>query len=232
MAYGVGPNLVRDGLVLYLDAANPKSYPGSGTQWSDLTGSGNNGTLVNGVGYTSDNGGAMVFDGVNDYISVGNVGANTTKTVVCWFSMSNVNTNMSLFGFGTQQSNTQNVYMWGGDNNGAFGFNNWNSDSWGYSGGENEIKNLGFFQVVAEFNFLDYTKHKLWINGQGKSISNVRGTNIQRTQSNNFGIGYNGWNTSNQIWNGNISLIKVYDRILTTQEIQQNFNATRGRFGL
>ena len=62
------PNsIIDDGLVLYLDAANTKSYPGSGTTWTDLSGNGNNGTLENGVGYNSGNGGSLVFDGVDDY---------------------------------------------------------------------------------------------------------------------------------------------------------------------
>jgi prepilin-type N-terminal cleavage/methylation domain len=57
--------LVTDGLVLHLDAADPKSYPGTGATWYDLTGD-SNGTLLNGVGYSSNNKGALTFDGVND----------------------------------------------------------------------------------------------------------------------------------------------------------------------
>jgi hypothetical protein len=63
MATFTGPNVVSQGLVLALDAGNSKSYPGSGTTWSDLSGNGNNGTLVNGVGYNSSNLGSLVFDG-------------------------------------------------------------------------------------------------------------------------------------------------------------------------
>jgi hypothetical protein len=109
MGFFRGPNIVRDGLVLALDAASPRSYPGSGTTWYDLSGNGNNGTLVNST--FSNN--VIQFDGTNDYVSVGNVGSNSIKTVICWFSMNNVNTNMALFGFGTAASNTQDVYMWG-----------------------------------------------------------------------------------------------------------------------
>jgi hypothetical protein len=54
MAISYNPRIVTDGLVLALDAGNPKSYPGSGTTWTDLSGNGNNGTLVNGVGYNSE----------------------------------------------------------------------------------------------------------------------------------------------------------------------------------
>jgi hypothetical protein len=67
MALSHSPSIVTDGLVLCLDAGNPKSYPGSGTTWTDLSGNGNNGTLVNGVGYSGDNLGSLSFDGVNDY---------------------------------------------------------------------------------------------------------------------------------------------------------------------
>ena len=221
-------NIVTDGLVLYLDAGFTCSYPKSNTTWYDLSGNGNDGTLVNAT--FSNN--TIQFDGTNDYVIVGNVGSNSVKTVVCWFSMNNVNTNMALFGFGTVNTNTQDIYMWAGNDNGPFGFNHWNSDSWGYAGGEDDIKNKGFFQVIAEFNFSDYTNNRLWINGVSKTLSNQKGTNIQRTQSNNFGIGYNGWNTGSQTWNGSITSILVYDRAFTDSEVLQNYNAQKSRFGI
>jgi len=68
-----GPNIITDGLVLALDAANPRSYPGTGTSWNDLSGNGNNGTLVNGPTFNSDNNGSIVFDGVDDYINISNI---------------------------------------------------------------------------------------------------------------------------------------------------------------
>ena len=65
-------HIVTDGLVLALDAANAKSYPGSGTTWSDLSGNRNTGTLTNGPTFNSGNGGGIVFDGVDDYVDCGN----------------------------------------------------------------------------------------------------------------------------------------------------------------
>ena len=65
-----GPEIAESGLVLALDAGNLKSYPGSGTTWTDLSGGGNTGTLTNGPTYSSANGGSLVFDGTNDYISL------------------------------------------------------------------------------------------------------------------------------------------------------------------
>ena len=88
MALSHSPSIVTDGLVLCLDAGNPKSYPGSGTTWTDLSGNGNNGTLVNGVGYDSDNGGSLSFDGVNDYVTLGTPalmnGVQVPLTICLW----------------------------------------------------------------------------------------------------------------------------------------------------
>ena len=72
MAINVRPSIVTSGLVLNLDAANMKSYPRSGTTWRDLSGLGNNGTLTNGPTFNSQNGGSIVFDGVDDYASINN----------------------------------------------------------------------------------------------------------------------------------------------------------------
>ena len=74
MAFFNSPNIILNGLVLALDAANPRSYPGSGTTWTDISGGNRNGTLINGVGYSSNYKGILLFDGTNDYITVPNTG--------------------------------------------------------------------------------------------------------------------------------------------------------------
>ena len=66
------PPIVTDGLVLYLDAANTKSYPTTGTTWNDLLGAISGGTLINGPTFNSANGGSIVFDGVDDYFQAFN----------------------------------------------------------------------------------------------------------------------------------------------------------------
>ena len=73
MSNQYGPRIVTNGLVLCLDAGNNKSYPGSGTVWNDLSGNNFNGILTNGPTYSPSSGGGIVFDGVNDYISLGSV---------------------------------------------------------------------------------------------------------------------------------------------------------------
>jgi len=79
------PRIITDGLVLCLDAGNPKSYPGSGTTWTDLSGNGNNGTLTNGPTYNSGNLGSLVFDGVNDYVNLGDLDLPAPFTLSIWF---------------------------------------------------------------------------------------------------------------------------------------------------
>ena len=71
MATKYSPKIITNGLVLSLDAANNKSYPRSGTTWTDLSGNNNTGTLTNGPTFNAGNQGSIVFDGVDDYISGG-----------------------------------------------------------------------------------------------------------------------------------------------------------------
>ena len=68
-----GPNVVYNGLVLYLDAANNKSYVSGSTSWNDLTSNQNVGTLTNGPTFNTGSGGSIVFDGVDDYVDCGNI---------------------------------------------------------------------------------------------------------------------------------------------------------------
>jgi hypothetical protein len=99
MAFHCGPrqkSIVTDGLVLSLDAGNANSYPGTGTNWADLSGNGLNGTLVNGPTYNSANLGSIVFDGTNDHVTVANnslLNPTTTISVAAYFNISSFGIN-------------------------------------------------------------------------------------------------------------------------------------------
>ena len=84
MGIAYNPRVVTDGLVLCLDAGNVKSYPGSGTTWTDLSGKGNTGTLTNGPTYSSANGGSIVFDGVDDRVSGTSFNTGQNFTINAW----------------------------------------------------------------------------------------------------------------------------------------------------
>ena len=109
MALAHSPHIVRDCLVLYLDAANTKSYPGSGTAMTDMSGKGNHGTLTNGPTFSSDNNGSIVLDGTNDYISTINLSSFTTFTIQMWI-------------FDSRSSGSMDILTYNGDS-GSFTFN-------------------------------------------------------------------------------------------------------------
>jgi hypothetical protein len=93
------PSIITSGLLTHLDAANIASYSGSGTTWTDLSGNSRNGTLINGVSYNSSNGGTLVFDGINDYVTATTVTKsllNRSFTMSLWFNSSS-SSNMGLF---------------------------------------------------------------------------------------------------------------------------------------
>ena len=93
MAGSAGPDLVQNGLVLALDAADKLSYLGTGTVWYDLSGNANTGTLTNGPTFSQANGGAIVFDGVDDYVNIpynSIFNSSTTFTVDFWFKSNNI----------------------------------------------------------------------------------------------------------------------------------------------
>ena len=229
--------IVTSGLVVHLDAGNSNSYPGSGTTWTDLTGNGNNGTLVNGVGFDSDNGGSLSFDGVNDYVQVSNnngfgeVSTTPTITLEGWANVAR----KPPTGFDVQQ---------------FFGFRNQSNFDFYFAlidtGGadvttEARIRtasllwdiNVSYISYFNKWTYICFvanvTRTDLYFNGNLVG-SNTSVTGSFGSTSGNFRIGLSPQN----IWPtlGNISSVKVYNRALSASEVQQNFNALRGRFSI
>jgi hypothetical protein len=128
-------NIVTNGLVLNLDAANPRSYepPFNGTVWNDLSGNGNNGTLVNGPVFSGSNGGFLRFDGTNDYADLPfNNRSSTVNTVEMFFRWRS--------GIGGMFMGFQNYTIW--TDNGYLGFNTGASDVYGISSTQVNSLNL------------------------------------------------------------------------------------------
>jgi hypothetical protein len=218
MAFGRGPSIVKDGLVLYLDAANVKSYTGSGTTWGDLSGNGNNGTLVNGPTFNSSNSGSIDFDGSNDWCQVSSLSLSTTSyTKIAWFN---------------PDTSTNNIISGGGDGQHAFwmggtsttlqaGHNGlWSTVS--YSPGS-MIGNWWFGAV--SFNIS--TGWKLYLNGQ---LVDTDASTTTFTGGTSVRIGAYG--DAANLFNGRISISQIYNKVLSDSEVLQNYNATKGRYGL
>ena len=231
MSFNYSPRIITDGLVLYLDAANKKSYPGSGTAWNDLTRNGNNGTLTNGPTFNSSNLGSIVFDGTNDYVSVSDNATlnNLNGSISIWF---NNNGTYGVSGSGT--SEIIGKHTAGGSFNG-YGINITNTNVFAYvkntstnyftfTGG-NIVNNKWYNATIT------YTNNgNLLLYNNGILVGN-RALGTLTTNSDPLRIGY----ANDPYWepfNGNISLSMVYNRVLTNDEIIQNYNALKGRFDL
>jgi uncharacterized protein (TIGR02145 family) len=213
--------IITSGLVLYLDAGNTSYYPGSGTTWTDLSSSGNNGTLTNGPTYSSSNGGSIVFDGGNDFISFSTGLPSTDNlTYEAWVNPSVLNglrvilmpdnwiasstaiefdgnlLQFALYG----ESDKYSTY--------TFNTNNWYQIAVVYS---KSAKTISFY-----------------VNG---SLTNTENYNNPSTVSNTT-LKMGAWDGSSRFFNGNIGQIRIYNRALTAAEILQNYNALRPRFAI
>lgn len=214
------PPTVTNGLVLHLDAGNPASYPGTGTTWFDLSGNNNNGTLINGVGYNSANGGSLVFDGVNDYVSIPNfspLASSPAGTISNW----------------SYVRQSKGYHFWG---NLIFLVEIQSSQTYRLRFNLN-----GDWREQYFINFPLNIYHKLDITWDG--ITTRMYINAQEVLSSTIDSSFSTFsNTTNQTLeiskrddnysNVDIAQTFIYNRALTSEEIQQNFNATRGRFGL
>jgi hypothetical protein len=211
------PVPVTAGLRLSLDANNPSSYPGTGNTWFDLSGNSFNGTLVNGASYNSANGGSIAFDGSNDYVDLPYQllsNDNTDFTVEVWFKFPAANTSGTLFAnypAGNFQVYSTNLST----------FNLWLNNSSAISS-VTTTANIGCIvaQRVSNNNLKLYLNNSLI--STGNSTASIGPAS--------FRLGINTINT--EVFGGRIYNVKVYNRALTTQELTQNFDALRIRYGL
>jgi len=218
-----GWGIVTDNLLINLDAANTQSYPGSGTTWNDISGNGNNGTLINGPTFNSSNGGSIVFDGVDDIVTTTYVSTNT-YTFSAWFKTNVVSSGYrniisipsSNYALILLDANTSNLGFWAPDNT----LNGSNLSTPTIS--TNTWYNVVF---VREGNSIT-GGYKAYLNGILYGNANTV------TWSTTEGLSVGGRADAPQPLNGNISQVLIYNRALSSNEITQNFNALKGRFGL
>jgi hypothetical protein len=222
MAYQNGPKIITDGLVMYLDAGNPKSYPGSGTLWTDLTRNGNNGTLTNGPTFNSENGGGIVFDGSNDYVLT-NYSANPSEIT---FELVVKPLNIST---GTEKSF---LGKFDGSQYFSIGLQSADSSIYRVGNGGGTIDSNFIPANTSSFYSITVTNTSgarlIYVNGDLKN-----GSAATATPSNVAGALYIG-SVGGAFWYAAFALysLKVYNRILSASEILQNYNATKGRFKL
>ena len=251
--------IVKDGLVLCLDAANTKSYPKSGTSWYDLSRNNNTGTLTNGPTFSSANSGNIVFDGIDDYVlgsTISSISGNASRTVSIWVK-SAAAANVPLFDIGTTGAinqahqlylaylnsvgssppvNNGGIYIafWGNDifyplNYTSLFDGNWHYIAYSYNSATTTL------QLCVDGNFGNTAylwNSSTWTTFSSQPFSLATSLN---TVNNQYYVGY----TRSQLWsagtsygNSSVSSLLLHNRALSSSEILQNYNATRTRFGI
>jgi hypothetical protein len=245
MAFNYSPKIVTDGLVLYLDAANPNSYVSGSTTWRDISRSGINGTLTNGPTFSSANGGSIVFDGVNDYVNLGdNYGFNNaTFSYGGWFYF-NGNSQDGVF-LAKRNDSPFNQYNMAISNNATIGGNGTkltcfaNPDPGTTGAGsfmtfnyELASRGAGWYYAIVVIN---NNNQFLYVNGQSvlSSTRNYLGGTFLVPNKNLYIGATNVSNNPAGFWKSSfISQVQLYNRALSATEVLQNYNATKTRFGL
>ena len=209
--------IVTSGLTLLFDAGFTPSYPKSGTSWTDLSFSGNNATLYSGPTYNSSNGGSVVFDGTDDFCLAGpGLAITGNLTVTAWVrptsfaNQGNIVSKTANFGYRMRFQSTGTFWMYSNGNTitspSAYTINNW-------------------FHTVGVFSS---TGLRMYING---SLVQSNGTAFSPSYSaGSFIVG--AFSSTQELFQGRIANVSVYNRALSATEVLQNFNAQKSRFGL
>lgn len=235
MGFYRGPNLVTDGLVLNLDAGNTKSYPGSGTVWRDLSGNNNSGSLVNGPTFSSTNYGSIVFDGVDDYVNLGN------STSITTFSQLTVNAWVNPYSF-PAAFNQGRVIIRGNDSYILYWYANSSnaSDNKLYFYSPDIEPNLASAVGYLTSNFTTNTIYNICGTYNGSSTNLYINGSVVATSTGKSGVITGSLNISigstsagdGYYLQGAVHNIQLYNRALSASEIQQNYNAQKSRFNL
>jgi hypothetical protein len=219
-----GAPVVDTSLQLWLDAGQTASYSGSGATWTDLSGASNNGTLLNSPTYSSVNGGgALTFNGTNQYVNMSTLASSTFTSVTLntWVNVSNLATGGSLitkelcYKYRINLDGTVGLLV---SSNGTSWTISTTFPAYTYTAGTW----VNVVLTVSGTNILGY------INGVQK-YSNGSGFALG-TNANPFQIG--AYSTTGEPLTGSVSAAMVYNRALTADEVTTNFNALRNRYGI
>ena len=228
------PLVVTDGLVYMLDAANSRIYTGSGLTTIDIIGS-KNGLLRNGVGYTSLNQGYFSFDGFDDFIDLStNLDTGSNFSVFAWIYPGNINIRNTVVGNSFPYTGVNGWEMATATNylgtSNTFFIAIGADSSWRTAHNESIVKNT--------WNYMGGTVS----NGGGTItlyVSGIAVTSYQSGSQNSNTITYTTQDmaigrrvsTNPEVFIGNIAQVQIYNRALSAQEILQNYNATKKRYG-
>ena len=207
------PRIVTDGLVLCLDAASKRSYPGTGTTCTDLKG-GNNGTLTNGPTFDAGNGGSIVFDGSSDYIAMGGdiLDISSPFSFFYWCKLGTISRNYTVITGNTNFAVRFRSSQWEFIQKGF-------SPDRGYTGVTYSPLGVWTCLCVTHANSVN----SIYVDGSLINSWSISGTS-NSTATSNIGT----WGYGN--YNGSIGPVMTYSRALTADEILQNYLSTKERY--
>ena len=216
MSFNFSPRIIRDGLVLYLDAANSSSYISGSTAWNDISRNNNNGTLINGPTFNSNNSGSIVFDGVNDYAIHNSLNLGTVCSWGLWVNYNSLSGTQVLLG-----SNIANYYSL---------FYNGLTFYVNYAGSVGSLSYPTGLSANTWYNiFLTRNGSTITVYLNGNSIGTMSGGSP--TLATIFSI-IGAERTTVYFSNVKISNVLLYNRTLSASEVLQNYNVIKSRFGL
>lgn len=228
MSYSYGKSIVTDGLVFYVDAANENSYPGTGTDWANLSGSAT-ATLANTPTHSSNNGGYFSFDGTNQYVATTYDATGSINVTYCFWvritafaptggyggsildqSTGGTGFGIRTFGSGVIQTFTRNSNA--SATNIDSTFTGLSTNTWYYV-------------------CLKYTTNTLtsYLNGSVNATTSITLDTISSDTANDLEIGGRN-DTTDGYFEGDIACVQLYTKALSNDEITQNYNALKNRF--
>ena len=223
--------VVTNGLVLYVDARNPSSYSGSGNTWNDLSGLGNNGSILNGTFFDSQDK-SFLFDGTNDKIitpSISNIYSYTIEVVTKGGNGTLIyrNSNMNY----SDNNDNLNLKISNSSNNVEFRIEYNATDNDKNLAVNNNFSQDNFYHIVVSYDW-DSKTQKVYIDGvlKGTSQHSSEPSNIYRADS-FYSIGtvgysnHGGGNSDRDMFSGKISKVLIYNSALSDQQVLQNYNA-------
>jgi hypothetical protein len=237
MGVAGGPNLVEDGLVFALDASDKNSYVSGSTSWFDLSANNLSGSLFNGPVFNSGSGGNIVFDGIDDYCRTTptpiSLRGNSSFTVEGWFRRNGSWSGGATWGIGGDASqgginsynggaNLISIDLWGTSTYSTgqtYSLTDWKHAVWTYNGGGFTTSN-----IIIYINTVPYTGANLTVNRGGSGTPNINTNGIVLARA--------GTVENNYYSKVTIANFKIYSRVLSADEVLQNYNATKTRFGL
>jgi len=230
MGFYRGPNIVTDGLVLALDAGSERSYPGTGNAWNDLSSNKSVYTLNNGPSFDSGNGGTFDFDGVDDYASTSSApisAGSTAYSMEAVFKAGSTGTQV-IWEQGTTVQTTGTRACMILLSTGTGGFNGQGAD---FQTSVNYSINTWYHWLITMDTSLSTNKCKIYVNGVLSAQGNPNNSSTLNVGADGARVG-NKLSNSTEDFDGNIALVRAYNRVLTAAEVTQNFDAQKSRFGL